>query len=987
MSNNINNAILTLTDRGQWKRATGKDRVVRYIVQRAPTMRARCRKCSQYIVKGELKWGIPIRHAQGEYGWISAWQHLGCTRISLAEAVDDMIYGFENLSTKEKEEVLSEVTSSHLPPHLLPLDPDDLVKRGTLPEMEPSAELLRPLLRYQKEGLSWMIAQEQSDIRGGILADEMGMGKTIQMISLLLANRVVGPTIIVCPVSSMLQWRAEISEHVVPGTLSIAVVDRVLNAKKEDMENADVVLTTYPMVEHSWRAVVNKNKVPCPYCEQLFLPRQLVVHNRYFCGPKAKKTLKQRKREKGHEDAKALPNRGVQSKETIKKGLRTLHVDVDDNNDEEGVFDEAEITNERGVVGPMGMYRELMLEAGRTIRSRWEPARKLSDGSDNTSISASGSTESEDDTEKEEEPDTHREEEAFSAFQCPNCKFQLLRYPFCPKTGQHHVLSEQLKNIIETDNGSDDIDISASIFHSIKWSRIVLDEAHRIKGRNTSTSRAAFALQGEYRWCLTGTPLQNRVGDVYSLIRFLRMTPFARYYCGTEGCSCSSFSHPFSGTNLRQCIFCGHGPVQHYAYFNRHIMNPILRYGYVGDGRQGMMKLANEVLQKCMLRRTKIERASDLHLPQLTIDILKVKLTKEERNFYESLYKKSTATFDTFVDKGTVLHNYAHIFQLLSRLRQSLDHPLLVVESMNVGKIVHPKGVCGICTEGGGENSLQVNPCKHTFHRMCIAQFIEGSPGNEYHCPTCFVTINIDLRQLRADWDEEEPAPMMPPELEDELIEDDREEDLVHNGTTTTGALSTAEKATQQPRKRRQGVLSRVDFSKPIQGSKLDAITEYIQSVPKDEKIIIFSQFGDMLELLQIWLQRASVKTVKLTGSLMLSQRQAVLQAFLHDAGVRAILISLKAGGEGLNLQVANHVILVDPWWNPAVEMQAAQRAHRIGQTRPVHVIRFVVENSVEERMMDLQEKKMLVIEGTIDGKLSSLQSLSEDDLQFLFTR
>ncbi|PBJ79233.1 DNA repair protein [Trypanosoma cruzi cruzi] len=984
MSNNINNAVLTITDRGQWKPAKGNDRVLRCIVQRAPTMRARCRKCSQYIVKGELKWGIPIRHTHGEYGWITAWQHIGCTRISQIDETINMIFGFENLSSEEQNEVLKEVTSSSLPFHLLPLNPDDLVKRGSLPEMEPSSELLRPLLRYQKEGLSWMVAQERSCIGGGILADEMGMGKTIQMISLLLANRVVGPTLIVCPVSSMLQWKAEIKEHVVPGTLSIIVVDRAIHVKKDEMENADVVLTTYPMMEQSWRNVVNKTKVYCPYCEQLFLPRQLVVHNRYFCGPKARKTAKQRKREKGREDVNVVKNRRVQSKETIKKGLRTLRVDVDDTVDE-GVFvSENENTNERGTVGPMGMYRELMLEAGRTVRSRWEPAKELSDGTDSTSISVNINTES-DETNEEEE--IHRDEEAFLAFQCPNCKFQLLRYPFCPKTGQHHVLSERLKNIIETDNGGDDIDIYESIFHSIKWSRIVLDEAHRIKGRNTSTSRAAFALQGEYRWCLTGTPLQNRVGDVYSLIRFLRMTPFARYYCGTEGCSCSSFSHPFSGTNLRQCIFCGHGPVQHYAYFNRYIMNPILRYGYVGDGRQGMMMLANEVLQKCMLRRTKLERASDLHLPPLTIEIIKVKLTKEERNFYDSLYKKSAATFDTFVDKGTVLHNYAHIFQLLSRLRQSLDHPLLVVESMNVGRVAHLKGVCGICTEGGNENSLQVNPCRHTFHRVCLAQFIESLPGNEYRCPTCFVTINIDLRQLRSELEEEEPAPIMPPEIEDELIEEEQVGKLFCDGGTPMGISPTSEKLVSTQKKRKKDILSRIDFSNPLQGSKLDAIAEYILSVPKDEKIIIFSQFGDMLELIQIWLQRASVKAVKLTGSLMLSQRQAVLQAFLHDPGVRAILISLKAGGEGLNLQVANHVILVDPWWNPAVEMQAAQRAHRIGQTKPVRVVRFVVERSVEERMMDLQDKKMLVIEGTIDGKFSSLQSLSEDDLQFLFTR
>ncbi len=80
-------------------------------------------------------------------------------------------------------------------------------------------------------------------------------------------------------------------------------------------------------------------------------------------------------------------------------------------------------------------------------------------------------------------------------------------------------------------------------------------------------------------------------------------------------------------------------------------------------------------------------------------------------------------------------------------------------------------------------------------------------------------------------------------------------------------------------------------------------------------------------------------------------------------------------------------MILADPWWNPAVEMQAVQRAHRIGQQRPVRAIRFCTRRTVEERMLTLQDKKMLVFQGTVDGKFDSLQRLSEDDLRFLFTR
>nr|CCD16616.1 unnamed protein product [Trypanosoma congolense IL3000] len=895
----------------------------------------------------------------------------------------DLINGLSELTLDQQSEVISEVTSDVAPKHLLPLDPDDIIKRGFLAEVEPTAELLKPLFRYQKEGIGWMISQEGSEVKGGILADEMGMGKTIQMIGLLLAHRLVGPTLVVCPVSSMLQWESEIEEHVAAGALSVIVVTGSKTLRKEDMQKADVVLTTYPALERSWRLLVNKTKVACPYCEHLFLPRQLVVHNRYFCGPHARKTSKQRKREKKQQNDGVSTTRGVQSKTTIMKGLRTLRVDIDDGEDED--TDVAVDIKNKGVVGPMGMYRELMVEAGRKVRSRWEPAYEGSDSSEDSSTSSVESLPSTEAGEMIEEQDMYTQEDKLSSFQCPHCKFQVLRFPFCPKTGQCHVLSDDMKRMVEADVGSCNVDISESVFHSIEWSRVVLDEAHRIKGINTNTSRAALALVAEHRWCLTGTPLQNRVGDVYSLVRFLRFAPYSRYFCNVEGCSCSSFCHPFSGTDLRHCVFCGHGPVQHYAYFNRHILNPITRYGYIGDGRRGMMTLCNEVLQKCMLRRTKVERAGDLHMPPMTVETIKVRLTEEERNFYESLYKKSTAAFDTFVDKGTVLHNYAHIFQLLNRLRQALDHPLIAIKSMKVGELHNAKGLCGICTESCGDSSLKVDPCQHNFHRICLSQFLESQPSEEYHCPVCYVTINIDLRKLSAGWNDVEVVPVFPPELE-ESLEFDKQNDILSEGGGEPDGSVELKKVTPKST-RKLGILSYVDPTKPLHGTKLDALADYVCSVPEGEKVIIFSQFGDALDLIQLRLQKAAVKTVKLVGSLMLSQRQSVLKAFLRDKSIKAILISLKAGGEGLNLQVANHVLLVDPWWNPAVEMQAAQRAHRIGQVRPVRVMRFVTEGSVEERMLELQEKKMLVIEGTIDGKVTSLQSLSEEDLQFLFTR
>lgn len=116
-----------------------------------------------------------------------------------------------------------------------------------------------------------------------------------------------------------------------------------------------------------------------------------------------------------------------------------------------------------------------------------------------------------------------------------------------------------------------------------------------------------------------------------------------------------------------------------------------------------------------------------------------------------------------------------------------------------------------------------------------------------------------------------------------------------------------------------------------------------------------------------------------------MSQRRSVLAAFKNDPGIKVILMSLKAGGEGLNLQEASHVLILEPWWNPQVEAQAIQRAHRIGQRRAVTAIRFITKGTIEERMLELQEKKQLIFDGAVDSNAGSLSQLTQDDMRFLF--
>ncbi|KAL8144660.1 hypothetical protein AgCh_003015 [Apium graveolens] len=113
--------------------------------------------------------------------------------------------------------------------------------------------------------------------------------------------------------------------------------------------------------------------------------------------------------------------------------------------------------------------------------------------------------------------------------------------------------------------------------------------------------------------------------------------------------------------------------------------------------------------------------------------------------------------------------------------------------------------------------------------------------------------------------------------------------------------------------------------------------------------------------------------------------RNAAIKRFTEVPDCRLLLMSFKTGGVALNLTMASHVFLMDPWWNPDVERQAQDRIHRIGQFKPTRVVRFITEGTIEERILKVQEEKELVFEGTIVGSSNGLGRLTEDDMKFLF--
>ena len=472
-----------------------------------------------------------------------------------------------------------------------------------------------------------------------------------------------------------------------------------------------------------------------------------------------------------------------------------------------------------------------------------------------------------------------------------------------------------------------------------EWFRVILDEAHSIKSRSTKTAKAAFDLNVEFRWCLTGTPIQNKLDDLFSLLHFLRLETWGDY-------------------------FWWNTYVNHFR------------------SKEEASTLVRGILKSILIRRTKkstyLDGRNILELPKKEIKTHMVNLTREERKIYECFYRGSAGQFNDIVDGGTLQYEYAHIFELFIRLRQVCNHPALVftkedlkdqeslqtavlkflekriqntaqkkaikgksikdeqkfdqskmdqedkeekapVESQFISQIIQnlkskELEPCSICLEEIAEP--MITNCGHIFCKSCINQSIE-----KYHkCPLCKQEITArDVMSISLE----------DPELSQNLIDMDSK-----------------------------------DFKK---SSKLGAIIDAVREVAqKGEKCVIFSQFNGMLNLIERFLDVENFAYRRIDGSKTLKQRIQYIEDFKNDKKVTVFLISLKAGGIGLNLTVANHVFVVDPWWNPAVEDQAIERVHRIGQQKDVHVIRFICSKTIEERILELQANKKDLINMTL---------------------
>ncbi|CAB4417091.1 unnamed protein product [Rhizophagus irregularis] len=346
---------------------------------------------------------------------------------------------------------------------------------------------------------------------------------------------------------------------------------------------------------------------------------------------------------------------------------------------------------------------------------------------------------------------------------------------------------------------------------AIKWLRVILDEGHIICTKSSKQSIAACNLDAERRWILTGTPIMNELNDMYSLIKFLRFTPF-----------------------------------DNFETWNTIFNNKTMKFKNNNNSRLNDLRNLMKTVCLCRTKDMKFNEHPIVCLPPINFYTHKIKFKTDEKKIYDKMESDTKEQFRSWKESrnGDLKNNYVTFLEMLLRLRQICNHTQLL--------------------------------CKRQINQ------INGI--------------------------------------------DNKEE---------IGNLN--------------------DFKI---SSKIEALVEFLNQNNDDDKSVVFSQWTSFLDLIEIAFKDANVKFVRFDGKMFRNQREEAVNNFNNDPEIKVLLISLKCGSLGLNLTAANQCFLMDPWWNPSIEDQAIDRIYRIGQTRPVSVFRIFIENTIEDRVFELQKKK-----------------------------
>lgn len=488
------------------------------------------------------------------------------------------------------------------------------------------------------------------------------------------------------------------------------------------------------------------------------------------------------------------------------------------------------------------------------------------------------------------------------------------------------------------------------------WFRIVLDEAHMIREQATLQFKSIIRLQAQRRWAVTGTPVQNRLEDLASLLAFLRLHPF-----------------------------------EHRSKFTRYIVEP-----FKAADAEVVPKL-RVLVDSITLRRLK----DKIDLPPRQDLVVKLDFDREERSVYDLFARNAEDRVKVLAGSNDAQalggSTYIHILKSILRLRllcahgkdllneddlESLqgmsadnaididdddetDKPALsdkkahemftLMQETNNDACIECSRKLGSIDNANMEQETQeevlgyMTPCFHVICCACITNFrsrtraLLDASQTSGSCPVCDSHVRFEFVQLRR-----------------------KDVDAEHDGAPKSRGKA--------PKKHFGGYSGPHTKTRALVQDLLKAKTESEeQGLDPPIKSVVFSAWTSHLDLIEMAFKPAGITFTRLDGGMSRTARTAAMDRFREDPGIQVILVSIMAGGLGLNLTSGSHVYVMEPQYNPAAEAQAIDRVHRLGQKRPVRTVRYIMRDSFEEKMLELQDKKKKLASLSMDGQSKTL--------------
>ncbi|GAM84556.1 hypothetical protein ANO11243_025520 [Dothideomycetidae sp. 11243] len=514
-------------------------------------------------------------------------------------------------------------------------------------------------------------------------------------------------------------------------------------------------------------------------------------------------------------------------------------------------------------------------------------------------------------------------------------------------------------SIVESEFRNRNVKGKFRALNRLNWFRVVLDEAHQIRNMTTGAFNSCCALASSRRWAVTGTPVQNRLDDLGALIRFIRVAPFHE-----KGQWEMNFTSAWKSGNeqvLPNLKLLVSSTMLRRSKKKINIEDPDMKtiaLDFTDEERGLYEAFAKDSFNKmdAMMRDGKLGARGTAHMLTFITRLRLICAHGKELLSDDDMKLLDGATIGTAIDLGDddderpVMTDY-QIYNFLIMMRDSNSNCCLYDAKEEIGKdqeATMEEDTSSSEDESDGATGREsssadvmgyMTPCYHLVCPKHMAHYKEGikqslTADGYANCPSC-------NNYIRASF---------PPILRSGL---EAEESRRATARTTTTAGKAKNTGTYSgPHTKVRALLER------LQQNNIDSAPLIAAGEPPIRSVV-FSGWTQYLDLISLALTESNIPHLRLDGKLSVRSRTAVLSQFRTDPSIQVLLVSIRAGGQGLNLTAASKVYVMEPQFNPGVEMQAVDRVHRLGQTRKVEIVKFVMADSFELRIIKLQEQKM----------------------------